>query len=641
MQGLFWQKKIVIKIKGEGYMPAWEELYKSKLTVAKQAIRRIRPGDRIFIGTGCGQPQMLVDELVSDDNEIVDAEIYHLLTSGDAPYIREEFARKFRTYSFFLAANVREAIASGRGDYVPIFLSEIPTLFRTGKLPIDVALIQTTPPDRNGNLSLGISVDIVKSAVENSLTIIAEVNEKMPRTFGDSFIPLDMVDAVVLSDRQILEHKQPQPDAVVEAIARNIASLVEDGSTLEVGIGTIPQAVLHYLSDKKDIGIHTEMFNDAIIPLVENGVINGSRKTINRGKIVASFCLGTRKLYDYIHENPIFEFRPSEYVNDPFVISQHAKMVAVNVAIEVDMTGQVCSDSIGFNFYSGVGGQVDFNRGAARAKEGKAIIALPSTTKDGKISRIVPTLTEGAGVVLSRADVHYVVTEYGIADLFGKNIRERVLALAEVAHPDYRNEILHAAKNRRYILQHQKELPKGGAAYPREYETTRILNDGSSLFVRPIKPSDDKALRDMFYALSEKSIAFRFFQTIKSFPLKFIQDFTTIDYTKDMAVAALVQDLGGEQIVGVAHYYLNPATKRAEVSFLVRDDWQAKGIGTDLLAILTDIARKRGIIGFEARVLVQNQLMMAVFYNSGYKVTTTREDDVFLLTYDFKNVEKE
>jgi acyl-CoA hydrolase/GNAT superfamily N-acetyltransferase len=622
-------------------MPAWEELCKSKMMGAQQAIGgRIKPGDRIFIGTGCGQPQLLVEELVSDHNEIVDAEIYHLLTSGDAPYIREEFAKKFRTYSFFLAANVREAIASGRGDYVPIFLSEIPALFKTGKLPIDVALIQTTPPDRNGNLSLGISVDIVKSAVENSLVIIAEVNEKMPRTFGDSFIPLDMVDAVVTSDRDILELKQPTPDAVVEAIARNIATLVEDGSTLEVGIGTIPQAVLHYISGKNDIGIHTEMFNDAIIPLVEKGVINGSRKTINRGKIVASFCLGTRKLYDYIHENPIFEFRPSEYVNDPFVISQHAKMVAVNVAIEVDMTGQVCSDSIGFNFYSGVGGQVDFNRGAARSREGKAIIALPSTTKDGRISRIVPKLTEGAGVVLSRADVHYVVTEYGIADLFGKNIRERVLALAEIAHPDFRNGILHEAKNRRYILQHQKEFSEGGTSNLREYETTRILSDGSSLFVRPVKPSDDKALRDMFYALSEKSIAFRFFQEIKSFPLKFIQDFTAIDFTKDMAVAAFVQDSGGEQIVGVAHYFLDPATKRAEVSFLVRDDWQVKGLGTDLLKILTDIARKRSIIGFEARVLVQNQLMMAVFYNSGYKVTTKREDDVFLLTYDFKNVEK-
>ncbi|MBN2037616.1 MAG: GNAT family N-acetyltransferase, partial [Chitinispirillaceae bacterium] len=502
-----------------------------------------------------------------------------------------------------------------------------------------VALIQTSPPDRNGNLSLGISVDIVKSAVENSLMIIAEVNENMPRTFGESSVSLDLVDAVVRSDRALLEHRLPVTDAVTEAIARNIASLIEDGSTLEVGIGNIPQAVLQFISDKQDIGIHTEMFNDAIIPLIESGVINGSRKSINRGKIVASFCLGTKKLYQYIHENPLFEFRPSEYVNDPFVISQHRKMVAVNVAIEVDMTGQVCSDSIGFNFYSGVGGQVDFNRGAARAKEGKAIIALPSTTRDGKISRIVPKLTEGAGVVLSRADIRYIVTEYGIADLFGKNIRERVLALAEIAHPDYRNEIIKEAKNRHYLLPHQKELPAKGMSYPREYETRRILNDGTELFIRPIKTSDDKALRDMFYALSEKSIAFRFFQPIKAFPLKFIQEFTAIDFSKDMALVAFIKDMGGEQIVGVAHYYNNPANNRAEVSFLVRDDWQAKGLGTDLLELLTEIARKRGITGFEARVLVSNQLMMAVFYNSGYKVTTTREDDVFLLTYDFKSKE--
>ena len=621
-------------------MPAWEQFYKSKIASAKDAIKRIKPGDRIFIGTGCGQPQMLVDELVSDDNDIVDAEIYHLLTSGEAPYISEEFARKFRTSSFFLGANVREAIAAGRGDYVPINLSEIPTLFKTGKLPLDVALVQTTPPDRNGNLSLGISVDIVKAAVENSLTIIAEVNEAMPRTSGDSFIPLDMVDAVVLSDRPILEHAPAPLDPVVEAIAKNVASLIEDGSTLEVGIGTIPQAVLRFLGDKRDLGIHSEMFTDAVLPLIESGVINGSRKTINRGKIVASFCLGTRKLYDYIHENPIFEFRPSEYVNDPFVISQHSKMVSVNVALEIDMTGQVCSDSIGFNFYSGVGGQVDFNRGAARAKEGKAIIALPATAKDGTVSRIVPALTQGSGVVLSRADVHYVVTEFGVADLFGKNIRERVQALAEIAHPDFRNEILKEAKDKHYVAVHTKELPAGGSTYPREYETTRILTDGTALSVRPVKPSDDKALRDMFYALSAKSIAFRFFESIKSFPLKFIQDFTTIDFSKDMALAAFIQDLGGEQIVGVANYYCNPATKRAEVSFLVRDDWQAKGIGTDLLAILTDIARKRGIVGFEARVTVENQLMLGVFYNSGYKVTTKREDDSFLISYDFKDVEK-
>ncbi|MBN1575578.1 MAG: GNAT family N-acetyltransferase [Chitinispirillaceae bacterium] len=618
-------------------MPAWQELYKQKKMTAKSAINKIKAGDRIFVGTGCGKPQLLVDELVSDDNDIVDAEIYHLLTQGDAPYIAEKYARKFRTASFFLAANVRDAIAGGRGDYIPMFLSEIPHLFKSGMLPIDVALIQTSPPDRNGQLSLGISVDIVKAAVENSLTIIAEVNEKMPRTFGESTIPLEQVDAVVPSDRELLEFSLPKADPVVEAIARNIVTLVEDGATLEVGIGNIPQAVLHYLAEKRDIGIHTEMFNDAIIPLIESGVINGSRKTINRGKITASFCLGTRKLYDYIHENPLFEFRPSEYVNDPFVISQHRKMVAINVAIEVDMTGQVCSDSIGYNFYSGVGGQVDFNRGAAHALEGKAIIALPSTARDGKVSRIVPKLTEGAGVVLSRADVHYVVTEYGIADLFGKNIRERVLSLAEIAHPDYRNEILKEAKNRKYIFQHQKELPTGAVNYPREYEMTKILADGSELFFRPIKASDSKHLRDMFYDLSEKSIAFRFFQAVKSFPHKFIQDFTSIDFSKDMAIVAMVKDVGGDQIVGVAHFYLNPATHHAEVSFLVRDDWQAKGLGTILLEILTDVARKRGIRGFEARVLTNNQHMLTVFYNSGYKVTTKKEEDTYLITYAFKD----
>jgi len=609
------------------------ELFKKKQVTANEAIRLIKAGDRIFIGTGCGTPQMLVDELVNNQ-EIIDAEIYHMLTHGDAPYIREEYTRRFRTHSFFLAANVRDAVASGRGDYIPIFLSEIPNLFKTGKLPIDVALIQTSPPDKSGKLSLGISVDIVKSAVENSMTIVAEVNEKMPRTLGDSFIPLEMVDAVVMSNRDLIEHNPPKRDKVIEAIAANVATLIDDGATLEVGIGTIPQAVLEYLQSKNDIGIHTEMFNDSIISLIDKGIINGSRKTLNRGKVTASFCLGTRKLYDYIHENSVFEFRPSEYVNDPFIISQHHRMTAVNVAIEVDMTGQVCSDSIGYNFYSGVGGQVDFNRGAARARDGRAIIALPSMTSDGKISRIVSKLTEGAGVVLSRADVHYVVTEYGVADLFGKNIRERVLALAEIAHPDYRNEILKEAKNRRYIYQHQKFISSPAEQLPRHYETTKILSDGNKLSIRPVKPSDETALRDLFYDLSEKSIAFRFFQPIKAFPQKFIQDFTNIDFSRDMAIVATVQDVGGAQIIGIAHYFLNESNNRAEVSFLVRDDWQSKGIGSYLLDLLSDIARERGIKGFDARVQVANHLMLSVFYNSKYKITTTREEDSYLITYD-------
>ncbi|MCK5055707.1 MAG: GNAT family N-acetyltransferase [Candidatus Aminicenantes bacterium] len=617
-------------------MGTWEEIYKKKKKKAAQAIRLIKTGGpRIFIGTGCGQPQLLVEELAGDNNDIVDAEIYHLLTQGVAPYIEEKHHKKFRTSSFFLAPNVREGIISGRGDYTPIFLSEIPSLFKTGKIPLDAALIQTSPPDKSGNLSLGVSVDIVKSAVENSLLVIAEVNPGMPRTFGDTMIPIDMIDAVVESDRDIIEFSLPEPDEAVDAIARNIVSLIDDGATVEVGIGNIPQAVLKYLHDKNDIGIHTEMFNDAIIPLVEDGVINGRRKTINRGKITASFCYGTRKLYDYIHENQMFEFRPSEYVNDPFIISQHNRMTAINVAIEVDMTGQVCSDSIGYDFYSGIGGQVDFNRGAARAKNGKAIIALPSTTKGGTISRIVPRLTEGAGVVTTRGDVHYVVSEYGIAYLFGKSIRERVLALAQIAHPDYRNEILNEAKNRKYIFQFQKDLPTTRSVYPKELETKIALSDGTGIFFRPIKPTDESMLRDMMYACSERSIAFRFFKPLREFPHRFVQDFTNVDYSKDMAIVALVQDTGGEHIIGVGRYALNPLTDRAEVSFIVRDDWHARGLGSRLLGILTDTARKRDVKGFEASVLSGNHGMLAIFYNSGFKVSTEREDDMYIISYDF------
>jgi len=594
----------------------------------------IESGARIFIGTGCGQPQILVEELVSEKNNIQDTEIYHLLTQGNAPYIQKEYCDKFRTCSFFLAPNVRQGIISGRGDYTPIFLSEIPHLFKRGIIPLDVALIQTSPPDKNGYLSLGISVDIVKSAVENSLMVIAEVNEKMPRTLGDSFISIDMIDAIVESDREILEYKIPEPDESIEAIAKNVASLIEDGATIEVGIGNIPQTVLKYLYKKKDIGIHTEMFNDAIIPLIEDGVINGRRKTINHGKVTASFCYGTRKLYDYIHENQMFEFRPSEYVNDPFVISQHNNMVAINVALEIDMTGQVCSDSIGYDFYSGIGGQVDFNRGAARAKNGKAIITLPSTAKNGTISRIVPKLTEGAGVVTTRGDVHYVVTEYGIAYLFGKSIRERVLALAEIAHPDFRNEILREAKTRNYIYSDQKELSAKTSKYPKEFERKVPLHDGTALFFRPIKPTDEKMLRDMCYACSEKSIAFRFFKNIKTFPHEFIQEFTNINLSKDMAIVGLTKGTGGEEIVGVGRYYLIELKNRAEVSFLVRDDWQAKGIGTYLLNLLTEIAKKRGIKGFNAVMLADNQHMLSVFHNSGYAVTTKREANTFEISYD-------
>lgn len=615
-------------------MLSWQEMYMKKQLTAKEAIGRIKAGDRIFIGGGCSQPQMLVRELADPQNSITDAEIYQFLSMGDVSYTNEELSRKFRLSSFFVSSQIENVINSGHGDYIPVHLSNIPSLFKSGRIPLDVALIQTTPPDRNGNLSLGVSVDIIKSAVENSLLVIAEVNERMPRTMGDSFISLEQVDAIVLSSGEILEYRLPEDDPVIEAIARNVVSLIENGSTLQVGTGPIAQSIFRFLGEKRDIGIHSEMIGDYVVDLIESGVINGSEKTLNRGKITASFCMGTRNLYDFINENPVFEFRPSEYVNDPDIISRHRRMVAVNEAYEVDMTGQVCADSSGYGFSGGAGGMIDFARGASGSPDGKAIIALRSTSKDGRVSRIVPRLTEGSGVMLSRADVRYVVTEYGVADLFGKSVRERVLALCEIAHPDFRNEILSEARNRHYIFPDQKELP--GVRYPSEYETSRVLEDGTELFFRPVKPSDEKAIRDMFYSLSEQSAEFRFYQSTRAFSHKFTQEFAVIDYSRDMAIAALVKDPGGEQIIGTAHYFLNPATMKADVTFVVRDDWQARGVGTCLLSILIDIARRRGLTGFEARVGIENSLMLSVFYNSGYRISTRREGDFYLIDFNFK-----
>jgi acyl-CoA hydrolase len=327
---------------------------------------------------------MLVRELADPQNSITDAEIYQFLSMGDVPYTNEELSRKFRLSSFFVSSQMENVINSGHGDYIPVHLSNIPALFKSGRIPLDVVLIQTTPPDRNGNLSLGVSIDIIKSAVENSLLVIAEVNEKMPRTMGDSFISLEQVDAIVISSEEILEYRLPEDDPVIDTIARNVVSLIENGSTLQAGIGPIAQSIYRFFGEKRDIGIHSEMIGDYVVDLVESGVINGSEKTLNRGKITTSFCMGTRKLYDFINENPVFEFRPSEYVNDPAIISGHRRMVAVNEAYEVDMTGQVCADSSGYGFSGGAGGMADFTRGASGSPDGKAIIVLRSTSKDGE-----------------------------------------------------------------------------------------------------------------------------------------------------------------------------------------------------------------------------------------------------------------
>ena len=442
------------KEKKISYDPDWLGKYDSVIATPAQAVTRIKPGSRVFIGTGCAQPQQLVKAMCNRSGDLVDTEIVHLLTFGSAPYAEKQLADNFRVNSFFIAENVRNVIQEGYGDYTPIFLSDIPRLMSSGQLPLDVALIQVTPPDERGMCSLGISVDIVKCATQNAAMVIAEVNSKMPRTLGDSFVHIGDLDVLVPVEEPLEEIQLPQPTDVTRKIGEHVASLVEDGSTVELGIGDVPQAVLEFLKNKKELGIHTEMFTDSIIDVIESGTVTGSNKSTDRGKIVASFCLGTKKLYDYIDNNPLFSFRPTEYVNDPFVIAQNENMVAINSAIEVDLTGQVCADSIGPKFYSGVGGQMDFIYGASRSKGGVPIIALPSTVtlRDGKVlSKIVNMLKQGAGVVTSRNHVRYIITEFGMAALYGKTIRERAKALIGIAHPEFRDELTRQAKELMYI----------------------------------------------------------------------------------------------------------------------------------------------------------------------------------------------
>jgi len=429
----------------------WMDQYRSKVKSAEEAVAVIQAGNRVHVHQGCSEPEALVRAMLARAPELRDVEVVHLATMGIADYTRPEYKGHFRHNAFFIGANVRQAVQECRADYIPIFLSEIEGLFRSGAMPLDVALIQGTPPDDYGYMSLGAGVDVALTAAQYAKHVIVQVNDQAPRTLGDSFLHVSKADAIVEASHPLPEYRKGEVTELHCAIARHVASLIPDGATLQTGIGGIPDAVLSMLRDRKDLGVHTEMFSDGIIELIQCGAINNERKSIHPHKVISGFVLGTKPLFDFIHDNPIFEFHPTSYANDPFIIAQNERMVAINSAIEVDLTGQVCADSIGTLPYSGIGGQVDFMRGAARSKGGVPIIALASTAKDGAISRIVPTLKQGAGVVTSRGDVHYVVTEFGVAYLHGKNLRQRVEALIQIAHPRFQDELLEAAKRLGYV----------------------------------------------------------------------------------------------------------------------------------------------------------------------------------------------
>ena len=614
----------------------WRIKYQHKLQDPRSALRNIKPGERIFIGSGCAVPCLLIQTLEKIGKRLADTEIMHILTVGDTPYTNEEFCDNFRCNAFFIGENTRTAIADGRADYTPVFLSDLPHLFLSGRIPIDVALIQVTPPDEHGSCSFGVSVDVVKSAAESAKTVIAEINPQMPRTLGDALISIDQIDILVENDIPIPEIPPlpSPPDEITERIARNISGLIDDGATIQMGIGTIPAAITRFLKNKKNLGVHSEMISDGVVDLWKEGVITNRKKTIHQGKIITTFCIGTKKLYDFVNNNPFVEFYPSEYVNNPYIISLNEKMVAINSALEVDLTGQVSSESLGYLFYSGIGGQADFMRGASKSRGGKPIIALPSTTKNETISHIVPHLKEAAGVVTSRGDVHYVVTEYGVAYLHGKSIRERAIALINIAHPKFRQKLLNFSKIRCYVHADQV-LPKTGRPYPEELEIKKCFDPNIEIFFRPVKQTDEPLMKEFFYSFSNKSFYQRFFTHQVAMPHRKLQHLVNPDYDEELAITGLIQKEDRDQIIAVGRYYLDRSTNMAEVAFIVREPYQNRGIGTFLLNYLIQIAKNRGLNGFKAEVLSENKIMMHVIHKCGYHIESKLEDNCYSIRIKF------
>jgi len=605
---------------------AWKSVFSTKVTTTEEAVALIQPGRRILIGSGAAEPVALVEALVTHGDHLSDNEIVHLLTLGPAPYVKPELAHRFRHSAFFIGPNVRDAVQEGRADFIPVFLSEIPELIRSRRIRIDAALIQTSPPDVHGFVSLGVSVDVVRAAVDAADVVLAEVNPHMPRTYGDSFLPVSRIDRLIPVENPLLELACDPPGDVEAAIGRYVATLIPDGATIQTGIGSIPDAVLNALSGRADLGVHTEMLSDGVMALARAGVITGTRKSLLRGKMVTSFVMGSRALYEWAHENPCLEMRGSDFTNDPQVIARNDQMVSVNSALAVDLTGQVAADTLMGKFFSGIGGQVDFVRGAAHSRGGKSIIALRSTAKKGSISRIRSVLEEGAGVVTSRGDVRYVVTEYGIADLWGRSVRERALALIEIAHPDFRSDLLAQAKDRRYVFADQ-HVPR--AVYPWKEERHEQVRGGGTVLIRPVRMTDEDALQRLFYELSDESTYKRFLAHKSVHPHEEIQELVDSDYESSMGLVVCEPERG--DIIGMARYDVDPATKLAEIAFVVHDDWQRRGLGTLLLKRMTEIARAKGLTGFRADVLASNKAMLMVFHRSGLELRSRMDGEMYYL----------
>lgn len=594
----------------------WQSAYQAKVISAQEAMTKIKRGSRVFLGTGCGEPQHLIKAMVSDQG-LYDIMIYQMLSFTLSHYVdTPSFQKRFSLKLFFISRSMRRAAFEGRIDYLPCYLSQIPGLFSSNRIGLDVAMVQVSPPDKFGYCSLGVSVDITRAGLENARAVIAQVNERMPRTWGDSFVHVDDLDWLVPFDEQLVQSFPTlQDNEVSRRIGHYVSQLVEDGATIQVGFGNLPFHILKYLDEKKDLGLHTHVITDGYLPLFERKIITNRKKSLLPDRIVTSLCMGSQRLYDFVDNNPAFYFRASDFVNDPLVVARNDNLVSISPALEVDLTGQVCTDSMGSLFYSGIGDQVDFMRGSAMSKGGFSIVVMPSTAQGGKLSRIVPHLSEGAGVATTRGDVNFVVTEYGIAELMGKGIYQRVMELAQIAHPKFREELVETAKKRRYIFPDQMPPSTDDLIFIEGYKRSFALKNGKTLELRPLLPSDEFAYRNFFYSLQEKTIYMRFFYKMRTFTHEVAQkQWASLDYRNNISIVGLVQKGGHKEILAIGSY-AKESEERAEVAFVVREDYQGQGIGSYLLELLETIAAQNGYKGFCATVLRENASMLRVFKN--------------------------
>ncbi|MEW6265669.1 MAG: GNAT family N-acetyltransferase [Thermodesulfobacteriota bacterium] len=603
-------------------------------TTAAEALAAIKKGSRVFIGSGCGEPQHLVENLIELAGRLYDVEIIQVLSVRDPGYTSERLGEHFRVKNFFVAGRgAREAIWEGRSEYIPMFMSRVPRLFTDRLIELDWALIQVSPPDAHGYMSLGIAVDVAKEAAAAANMVIAQVNPAMPVTLGDTFVHISEVDAMVFHEEPLLELPDPVLNETEGLIGGNIARLVEDGATIHAGLGHLPQAALQAMTDKKDLGVHTDMLTDGYLDLIRRGVITNRLKSVNPNRIVASFCLGTRALFDFVNLNPFVELHPVIKTNDPYLIGRHENMVSIHEALEVDLTGQVAA-SIGHRIYSGVGGLVDFLRGSFRSKGGKFVIALRSTDEDEGRSRLVPLVSPGSNIVASRAAAHYVVTEFGSVNLQAKSLHDRAVALIEIAHPKFREELYSRARDLG-LLSHGDPISLfKPVVYPHQLEKT-IIFGGESFLFRPARAADLRVIQEFFYGLTDRDIHYRFLRTLKAFPRKEMAAMANIDYRNRMTILVLKGELGFERVIGIGRYMAVDRGDLVEVDVAVASDYRRRGLGRTLMKYVFEIAEKKGFQGVVAYVAHDNPSTLKMIKTLGYRAVATLNLGVFEVILKF------